>query len=137
MVVKTGVALPDNIYKQLIEISKNMGYTSISRVIRDAVELFIAFNQWWTHNGTVGGALHLLVPENNDTIATLVQKILREYSDIITSSIVVRPTQGYILYTMLVHGAGKKVKELYRLLAKTRGILGLQASLFPIPKTQT
>jgi len=133
MVVKTGIALPDGVYKQLVEISKNMGYTSISRVIRDAVELFIAFNRWWSHSGTVGGTLQLLVPEDNESVASSIHRAVRDYYDIVDSVIAVRLSTGYMLYIMIVHGSGNRVKELYKLFTRIRGVLSLQASLLPIP----
>jgi CopG family nickel-responsive transcriptional regulator len=63
----------------------------------------------------------------------MIPEMLREYSDVVASTTITRPSPGYVLYIVLVHGNGERVKELYKLFAKTRGVLSLQASLLPIP----
>ncbi|KSW11842.1 hypothetical protein CF15_03305 [Pyrodictium occultum] len=134
MVVKTGVALPDHVYQQLLEVSRNMGYTSVSRAIRDAVELFIAFNRWWSHRGRVSGTLQLLAPKSNEALASSLQRLLSEYSDVVHSATLIIASPGYILYIIAVRGEGGRVKSLYKHLARLRGVLSIQAALLPSPE---
>ncbi len=131
LVVKTGVALPDRVYHQLLHIAEKMGYTSLSKAIRDAVELFVAFNRWWLHQGPVAGSLQLVLDQHDEKVLQRVSEAERRYSDIVYVSLRAPMPGGLMLYILVVRGDGGKVKELYRSLANTRGVLSVQASLVP------
>jgi len=133
LVVKTGVALPDTVYRQLVEIASRMGYSSVSKAIRDAVEMFIAFNRWWVHGGPVSGALLVLCSSRSQAAAQQVGELIRRYSDVVTAELIVNPSEEFMLRILVVSGDGSRVKSLYKELVRLRGVVSVQASLVPVP----
>ncbi len=131
MVVKTGVSLPDKVYDQLLKLATSMGYTSISKAVRDAIELFIAFNRWWIHKGPVTGTLQVLVSARDDKAITRMEEAEEDYQDVVHTVVKVRASSDMKLYIIIVRGDGAKVKELYKKLANTRGVISIQAALVP------
>ncbi len=130
MVVKTGVALPDEVYKRLQEVAKAMGYSSISKAIRDAVDIFIAFNSWWNQRGVLKGFLILLVDHER---APHVAKLLSEH-DIVDYVLVeyIRRTRMEMMLAA-VEGEATEIKTLYKELTKLRGIYMMQPVFAPVP----
>ena len=129
MVVKTGVSLPDDLYEKLRRIAEAMGYTSMSRAIRDAVELFIAFNSWWGSRGPVKGVVMSVVEAQR----------LQQVSSVLLGSskfFIVEPLdagRGLLLVVAGVEGDADKIKSLYKKLTRTRGVLTVQPVLVPKP----
>ncbi len=129
MVVKTGVSLPDDVYQELVETAQAMGYTSLSHAVRDAVETFIAFNKWWKYSGTVTGSIQILALDTRETHSNLADN-LREHAHTIIAQLTI-PLDRYALTIIVVRGAGEEIKELYKKLVKTKGVLAVQANLLP------
>ncbi len=130
MPVKTGISLPDDVYRRLLELVRAMGYTSVSRAVRDAIDAFIAFNRWWLERGPVMGTLQV-VTAGGEAAAELA-RVEAEYRDVVVASLRVL-TGGYQLHVIVVRGPGSRVKELYRALVKLREALAVQPALLPAP----
>jgi len=131
--VKTGVALPDPVYRQLVEIASKMGYSSVSKAMRDAVELFIAFNRWWMHGGPVTGALLVLCSSRSASTAQQIGDLVRRYSDVVRAELLLNPSPEFQLRIIAVAGDGSRVKQLYKEAIRLRGVVSVQASLVPVP----
>lgn len=131
MVVKTGIAFPDKVYEELNKIAKEMGYTSISKAVRDAVELFIAFNKWWSAKGGVTGVILLLLPRSSEQAHKKITSILNS-ADVV-KSFTYSALNDYVLYIVNVAGSGPDVKQLYKELTKVENVLAVQPSLLPLP----
>ncbi len=129
MVVKTGVSLPNEVYEKLVELCKALGYTSVSRAIRDAVELFIAFNRWWLARGRVVGVIQVVAPATG-RVQEKILAIEAEYRDIVKASTRV-PLGQHSLIVLLVDGDGEKVRRLYKSLVSVEGVVAVQPSLLP------
>ena len=131
MVVKTGVSLPNETYEQLSRLARSMGYSSVSRAIRDAVELFLAVNRWWSSPGRLVGAIAVVAPLEDE------QGLLRCLADAGAEEYTVRRIPGAGITLAVITVAGEKsepVKSLYRRLASCRGSQSLQAALLPLPR---
>lgn len=127
MVVKTGVSLPDELYRRLREIASAMGYSSISRAVRDAVELFIAFNSWWNARSPVKGVI----------LAVARREALQQLGSLGTGAarfyLVERLGEtGLYMVVIGVEGEAAAVKELYKELARMRGVSFVQPLLVPL-----
>ena len=132
MVVKTGISLPDDLYAELVRLARSMGYASVSRVIRDAVEAFIAFNRWWMARGRVFGLLMAVTHASDRPASCRLEELLEGYPDVVKGA--ARFTVGpFRVFVVFVEGEGARVKELYRSLVRLRGVLAVQASLLPGP----
>jgi CopG family nickel-responsive transcriptional regulator len=131
LVVKTGISLPDEVYNELASIARVMGYGSISKAVRDAVEMFIAFNRWWTAKGNVFGTIQVLIPAGKPAVEEKLLNIERNYGRIIRLSIRIPFNADYMLQLLIVDGDGEEVKKLYKQLVRIDGILAVQASLLP------
>jgi len=131
MVVKTGIAFPDKVYEELNRIAREMGYTSISKAVRDAVELFIAFNKWWSARGGVIGVILLLLPRSSEQTHKRIVSILNSSSAV--KSFTYNALNDYVLYVVDILGTGPEVKQLYKELTRLENILAVQPSLLPLP----
>jgi len=135
LVVKTGIAFPDKVYEELNKISREMGYGSISRAVRDAVELFIAFNKWWSAKGRVAGAILVLLPRSNEQAHRKILAAINSLDSVMHSTYTV--LGNYALYTVMVSGPGASIKQLYKELTRIEGVLAVQPSLLPLPLEET
>jgi CopG family nickel-responsive transcriptional regulator len=131
MVIKTGVSLPEEVHRSLVELCKVMGYESVSKAIRDAVEMFIAFNKWWSFSGRVAGSLQLLVHRSRLDTRKKLLEIQQSYENII-KTVFSFTVNDYLLCVYIVEGEGIDVKSLYKNLVKINGILAVQVSLVPL-----
>ncbi len=130
MVVKTGVSLPDELYERLRRLAEAMGYSSVSRAIRDAVELFIAFNSWWGSRGAVKGVLMLVV---DGARLGAVSGALLSGCGCVRSFMVERlGASGMVVVFAFVEGLAGEVKELYKELTRLRGVHTVQPVLLPV-----
>jgi len=130
MVVKTGVSLPDQLYAKLQLLASTMGYSSISRAIRDAVELFIAFNSWWSHRGRLRGVIVVAVTDLPRVYGQL-GGILE--SDVVKTVYVEKsphPQKPALLY-LHVEGEAAELKELYKVLSRMRNVVMTQPVFIP------
>ena len=135
MVVKTGIAFPDKVYEELNKIAKEMGYTSISKAVRDAVELFIAFNKWWLARGGVAGVILVMLPRSAEQGQRRLTTILSSADTVLGYSYT--SLGDYALYIVVVAGQGPGVKKLYKELTRIEGVLAVQPSLLPLPLEET
>jgi CopG family nickel-responsive transcriptional regulator len=128
VVVKTGVALPDELYERLMQLARAMGYVSLSKLIRDAVELFIAFNSWWGSRSPVKG--FILVLAKQEAIGQLAA-LLHELG--VKRYMVEEYGGGAVLLLAHVEGRPEAVKEIYKTLTRARGVLTVQSMVLPLP----
>ena len=128
MVVKTGVSLPDDLYERLSEIAGSMGYSSISRAGRDAVELFIAFNSWWNARSPVKGVILAVISRDG------LQQLDSLRGAASAKFYLVERLGGTGLYMIVVgvEGDAAVVKALYKELARMRGVHFVQPLLVPL-----
>ncbi len=130
MVVKTGVSLPEELYAKLQTLASNMGYTSISRAIRDAVELFIAFNSWWSHHGRLRGVIVVAVvslPRVYSQLGPVFEKSIVKRIYVEKSS---EPQKPALIY-LHVEGEAAELKDLYKQLSRIRGVAMVQPVFVP------
>ena len=130
MVVKTGVALPDELYERLRRLAEAMGYSSVSRVIRDAVELFIAFNSWWGSRGAVKGVLVLVV--DGSRLGAVSGALLSGCGCVRGFMVEGLGRSGMAMVFVFVEGGAGEVKELYKGLTRLRGVHTVQPVLLPL-----
>lgn len=130
MVVKTGVSLPDELYERLREIAGSMGYSSISRAVRDAVELFIAFNSWWNTRSPVKGVILAVTSRDH------LQQLDRVHEAAAVKFYLVERLGETGLYMVVigVEGDAATVKALYKELARMRGVRFVQPLLVPLAR---
>ncbi len=130
MVVKTGVSLPEDVYENLMSLAQQLGYPSLSSIIRDAIELFIGFRRWWLVGGTVTGTLQVLLKPTPRGLLDL-HGIEDKYRDILVGSMKF-PVGEYVLYLFMLKGDGVQVKDFYKNLLKVSGVIVVQPSLLPV-----
>lgn len=130
LVVKTGVSLPDELYERLRRLAEAMGYSSVSRAIRDAVELFIAFNSWWGSRGVVKGVLVLVVDEAR--VGSVSGALLSGYGCVRSFMVERLGAPGLAAVFVFVEGGAGEVKGLYKELTRLRGVYTVQPVLLPV-----
>ncbi|RUM47136.1 MAG: hypothetical protein DSY37_03525 [Hyperthermus sp.] len=129
MVVKTGVSLPEPLYQRLRETAESMGYASVSRAIRDAIELFVVYNSWWTARAKLTGVILVLV--DGEAVEHVFENARQHYGCV--SRLEMRMINNYVLFYVFVEGGVEEVKSLYTSLSKTRGVRVLQHAFITLP----
>ncbi|MCE4606302.1 MAG: ribbon-helix-helix protein, CopG family [Desulfurococcales archaeon] len=134
MVVKTGVSLPEDVYDGLVNLAQQLGYPSLSSVIRDAIELFVGFRRWWLVGGIIAGTLQVLLKPSSKGIMDI-PLIEEKFRNILLGSMKL-PIGDYLLYLFMVNGDGALVKEFYKELLNVNGVIVVQPSLLPVGSKQ-
>ncbi|MEB3798172.1 MAG: hypothetical protein G5Z42_05065 [Caldisphaeraceae archaeon] len=132
MVIKAGISLPDDMYRELQDLSLKLGYPSLSSVARDAIELFIAFRRWWIIGGPIAGTFQILFKEKKFTVGRHLLRLEIKYKDAIRGSIEISYPNNIFLHIVILHGDGSRIKRFYKELIKISGIIVIQPSLFPL-----
>jgi CopG family nickel-responsive transcriptional regulator len=130
LVVKTGVSLPEELCARLQRLAESMGYSSISRAIRDAVELFIAFNSWWSHRGRLRGVIVVAVTDMERAYGHLKEVMSK---DAVKAFYVEKPAVREKPALLYLHVAGDaaELKDIYKSLTRIRGIAMVQPVFVP------
>ncbi len=133
MVVKTGVALPDQLYEELARVARSLGYTSLSQAVRDAVQLFITLNRWAASPLPLAGVLQVVAERGSVEKAAA---RLAAHHEVVTGYIVVPLSQDKAMLLVIVRGEPGEIKKLFRELSRLRGVDAVTASLLPLPETR-
>jgi len=120
--LKFGVYLPEELANELSECMKVLGVTSKSRIIQEALRLFINENRWRLGGsavGTIGVIYDHTVPDVDESLTD----IQHDYLDIVVSTIHVHLDKRRCMLNIIVKGNVERIKELLSKLINVRGVL--------------
>ncbi len=120
--LKFGVYLPEELANELNECMKVLGVSSKSRLIQEALRLFINENRWRLGGkavGTIGVIYDHTVPDVDEVLTD----IQHDYLDIVISTIHVHLDKRRCMLNILVKGNVDRIKELLSKLINVRGVL--------------
>jgi CopG family nickel-responsive transcriptional regulator len=136
-VVKTGVAIPESLVKELDSLMKSLGYSSRSKAIAESVRMFVTFNKWVSYKGEVVGAILIVYNHKRHGIDEELTDIQHEFLGTILSSLHIHLSEEYCLQVVTVRGDVSKVKDLYSKIVKLRGVIHVQPAVFSYKELST
>ncbi|ADM27075.1 transcriptional regulator NikR, CopG family [Ignisphaera aggregans DSM 17230] len=120
--IKFGVYIPEDIAMELEDIMKSMGIDNKSKVIQEALRVFVLENKWY-FTKSVAGSIAILYNHDVDEVDEKLTDIQHEYIDIIKASMHVHLDEKKCMLLIAVKGESSKIKELIGKLHTIRGVL--------------
>ncbi len=120
--IKFGVYVPEDIAKELEDIMRNMGIDNKSKVIQEALRMFVLENKWY-FTKSVAGSIAILYNHDVDEVDVKLTDIQHEYINIIKASMHVHLDEKRCMLLIAVKGESAKIKELVGKLHAIRGVL--------------
>ena len=128
--LKAGVYIPRDLSEKLMEVMRSMGVDSISKVVQEAVRLFIAEHSWRV-GGEVVGALGVLYDHEVGSVDEELTDVQHRFLQVIVSSIHVHLDERNCLLVVIVRGPSGTVKELVEGIEKVKGVKLVRLTLMP------
>lgn len=128
-VVKTGIAFRKDILSKLERYMRAVGLKNRSKIVSEALELYLAERSLSINMGEVGGAI--LIYYNHKAVEDLTE-LQHKYINLIVSSTHMHIDQDNCIEVILVKGNVKNVKKLVIELENIREMKALRYNLFQI-----
>ena len=133
--IKTGVTLDEEVLEKLNRFMDVMGYTNRSRVINEALNIYIVERSALLEKGSAVGILAIIYDHHASNIEHEMTHIQHDYLDIIISTLHVHLDKVNCLQVIVVRGKISKIKSLIVHLEHQRGIKILRHILSRIEDT--
>ncbi|RLF66413.1 MAG: CopG family transcriptional regulator [Thermoplasmata archaeon] len=119
--MKFGVYIPKELALELDECMKALGVSNKSKIIQEALRLFISEHKWRVHGEALGT---IIVIYNHDVsnVDKNLTDIQHEFLDIIISSLHVHLSKETCAQIIVVRGSTKELKDLIGKLMRLRGV---------------
>lgn len=128
-VIKTGVAIRKDTLIKLESYMKSMGITNRSKIIDEALELFLAERRVLLESGVVGGAILIYFDHDAEEELTHIQ---HDFLDIVISNTHAHIDEENCIEAILVKGDVKKIKKLISAIENLKGIKAVRFGFFSI-----
>ncbi len=128
-VIKTGVAFRKDTLDKLEAYMKKMGLTNRSKIIDEALEVFLTERSILMGTGKVGGAILLYFDHDAEEELTHIQ---HDFLDIIISNTHAHIDRDNCIEAILVKGDIGRIKELISLLERLKGVKAVRYGFFSI-----
>lgn len=120
--IKTGVTLDTEVLEKLSRFMKLMNYKNRSRVINEALNMYIVERSALLEEGRVVGILALIYDHHKSNIEYELTHIQHEYLDLIISTLHVHLDERDCLQVIVVRGEISKIRSLIGHLENQRGV---------------
>jgi len=124
-----GVYLPEELDRELEELMKVLGIDSRSRLVQEALRLFLAEHRW-RMGGYVVGIVGVLYNHDVGDIDAELTDIQHRYLDIVVSSMHVHLARDKCLLAIVVRGDASRVRNLVNELQALKGVKMCRTLLF-------
>ncbi len=129
MGTRFGVYLPEELDRELEELMKVLGIDSRSRLVQEALRLFLAEHRW-RMGGYVVGIVGVLYNHDVGDIDAELTDIQHRYLDIVVSSMHVHLARDKCLLAIVVRGDASRVRNLVNELQALKGVKMCRTLLF-------
>lgn len=126
--VKFGVYIPDDLAHEIDEYLEESRLRSKSRLIQEALRLFLAEHAWQA-KGRVAGIIGVVYNHHAPMIDTRLTDVQHEYIDVIVSTLHVHLTREYCMLAIVVRGDTRRIKELIARIINLNGVLNVRQIL--------
>jgi len=117
-----GVYLTGDLLDKLEELKMILGVKSRSRVIQEALRMYIAEHSWRV-KGRVCGIIGVVYNHEVESVDEKLTDIQHGYLDVIVSALHVHLTRDKCLLAIVVRGAGDRVRSLVNSIESLKGVL--------------
>jgi len=129
-ILKTGVAIPEDVASKLDRIIKEFNMPSRSYALTRAAIEFVSERVWAIGEGEVlAGAINILYDHTLHDLPEKLTDIQHNFMDIIRSTVHVHIDKKRCLEVILVYGRAERIKELAKMIEKQRGVTYIKYSL--------
>jgi len=119
--MKFGVYIPKELAHELDECMKALGVTNKSKIIQEALRLFIAEHRWRVH-GKALGAVIVLYNHDVPNVDESLTDIQHGFLDLILSSLHIHLSKNMCAQIIVVRGSTEQLKDLVGKLMELRGV---------------
>jgi len=127
--VKFGVYLPEDLAKELQEFMKLSGVGSKSKVIQEALRLFVIEQRWRLAEGNVAGVLGVIYDHEVGNVDELLTDIQHRYLDVVVSTMHIHLDARNCMLAIAIKGNAEKVRKLISEIESIRGVKLVRAML--------
>lgn len=132
-ITRISMTFPQDLLKDFDEIIANMGYTSRSKAIQDAVRSFVSEHKWLQdEEGEFAGVLMMLYDHEVKGLEHTLTHIQHEYAHLICSSMHVHLTERDCLEAIAVKGEASEIRRLQDHLSTKRGVKIVKLMIIPV-----
>ncbi|MCS7112292.1 MAG: nickel-responsive transcriptional regulator NikR [Ignisphaera sp.] len=126
--IKFGVYISKDLIEELDKIMLNSGIKNRSKLIQEALRLYIIENKWISLK-EVAGSISILYNHSAGDIDEKLTDIQHTFRDIIVSSMHIHLDERTCMLVIAVKGESQRIKEFLINIRKLRGVLLVRHSL--------
>jgi CopG family nickel-responsive transcriptional regulator len=130
--VKTGVTLDRDTLGRLDILMDMLGYKSRSRVINEAIEIFISERSTLFREGSVVGLIILIYDHHRIGVEHILTEVQHDFLDVIVGSLHIHIDRDNCMEMVVVRGDMKVIKSLIGRLEATKGLRLLKHLFFDV-----
>ena len=131
-IVKTGVALRKDTLAKLERYMEKIGIRNRSKIISEALEMYLADKASLFERGCVGGAILMYYDHEDKDVETRLTDIQHNHLNVIISNTHAHIDKRNCIEAILVRGEIDKIRELIYELETLRGLKALRYGFFKI-----
>ena len=131
MVRKFGVYLTDELYEKLQEYMDKLSIRSKSKLLQDALRLFIVEHQWKL-GGNVVGLIGIVYDHEYPDVDNRLTDVQHRYISLIVSTVHVHLDERKCMLAIIVRGDAERIRKLLNDLMNIRGVLLTRQILLPV-----
>ncbi|WP_440059465.1 CopG family ribbon-helix-helix protein [Thermogladius sp. 4427co] len=119
--MRVGVYIPEDLVGELEAIMREKGIKSFSKIVQEALRLYIAEHSWKLKD-RVTGIIGLLYDHEIGHVDEELVDIQHMYLDVVVSYMHIHLDERNCMLAIAVRGSREKVRELVGNLEKTKGV---------------
>jgi len=119
--LKTGIYIPADLFEELRAYMKSLGITSKSKIVQEALRLFMLEHKWEL-TGSAVGIIGVVYKHEVGNVDHMLTEIQHDYLDLIISTVHIHLDKERCMLAIFVRGSVAKIKELLNRIHKLRGI---------------
>ena len=131
MVRKFGVYLTDELYEKLQEYMDKLGVRSKSKLLQEALRLFIVEHQWKL-GGNVVGLIGIVYDHEYPDVDNRLTDVQHRYISLIVSTVHIHLDKRKCMLAIIVRGDAERIRKLLNDLMNIRGVLLTRQILLPV-----
>lgn len=128
--LRVGIYIPKDLAERLSVIIKDLGVDSISKLVQEALRLYVAEHSWRI-GGEVVGAIGVLYDHEVGHIDEELTDLQHKHMNTIIVATHVHIDQRNCLLIIIVKGSSETIKELISDIEKKRGVKVVRLMLIP------
>jgi CopG family nickel-responsive transcriptional regulator len=128
--LRVGVYIPKDLAEKLLEIMKDMGIDTLSRIVQESIRLFIAEHSWRI-GGEVVGAIGVLYDHEVGNVDEELTDTQHRFLSIVISSMHVHLDERNCLLMIIVRGSSDTIKKFVSSIEKIKGVKLVRLTLIP------